>query len=75
MIIPSPCSNICQLDERDVCVGCFRTRDEIARWMHMSDLEKLSVIAALKNRRLTEPISTRPHIRTGQKFSPANLNE
>ncbi|HEY2081997.1 MAG TPA: DUF1289 domain-containing protein [Verrucomicrobiae bacterium] len=75
MTAPSPCINICQLDERDVCLGCFRTRDEIARWMHMSDLEKSSVIAALKNRRLTEQVSARSHLMSGRKIFPANSNE
>ncbi|HLX70834.1 MAG TPA: DUF1289 domain-containing protein [Verrucomicrobiae bacterium] len=51
MNISSPCVNICQLDSQDVCIGCFRTRDEIARWTQMTDDEKSLVLAAVKNRR------------------------
>jgi len=36
----SPCIKVCKLDDGDVCMGCYRTRDEIARWTQMSDDEK-----------------------------------
>ncbi len=54
MNISSPCVNVCQLDSQDVCIGCFRTRDEIARWTQMTDEEKSVVIAALKDRQGAE---------------------
>lgn len=47
----SPCINICKLDERGVCLGCFRTLDEIARWSRMSEKEKFAVLAELHSRR------------------------
>jgi predicted Fe-S protein YdhL (DUF1289 family) len=40
------------LDSHDVCVGCFRTREEIARWIQMADDEKSLVLAALKDRQI-----------------------
>ncbi|MDB5813745.1 MAG: hypothetical protein JWN23_862 [Rhodocyclales bacterium] len=30
--VVSPCIRICCLDENDVCLGCFRTLDEIKDW-------------------------------------------
>lgn len=51
MSISSPCMNICQLDSQDVCIGCLRTRDEIARWTRMTEGERLSIIAMLKHRK------------------------
>ncbi|WIO75235.1 DUF1289 domain-containing protein [Porticoccaceae bacterium LTM1] len=30
--IPSPCISVCALDDEDVCMGCFRTADEIREW-------------------------------------------
>ena len=51
MKIESPCVNICQLDDRDICLGCLRTRDEIARWLRMTDSERSAIIAALGGRR------------------------
>ncbi len=29
-----------------VCVGCFRTRLEIAKWMNATDAEKLAIMAS-----------------------------
>ena len=52
MNVASPCNEVCRLDRRDVCVGCGRTRDEIARWTQMTDLEKAAVLARLGQRRL-----------------------
>jgi uncharacterized protein len=49
MNVPSPCIHVCKL-VGDVCVGCFRTRDEIARWLQMSDEEKAQVNARLAKR-------------------------
>jgi uncharacterized protein len=51
MIIPSPCIDVCQLDVNGVCVGCFRTLDEIARWLQIPDDERLKVLATLDDRR------------------------
>jgi predicted Fe-S protein YdhL (DUF1289 family) len=50
MDVPSPCVKVCQLDSRDVCIGCFRKREEIARWMQMNDHEKSLMLATLKDR-------------------------
>jgi predicted Fe-S protein YdhL (DUF1289 family) len=49
----SPCTNVCRLEGADLCVGCFRSRDEIAGWMQMNDHEKAAVNAALAGRRET----------------------
>jgi len=47
----SPCNGVCKLDDYDICLGCFRSGDEIARWTRMSDCEKTAVNAALNSRR------------------------
>jgi len=39
-IVPSPCIRVCKLDPADLCSGCGRTLDEIARWSRMSDTER-----------------------------------
>jgi len=49
----SPCNGVCQLDDHDICLGCFRSGDEIARWTRMSDCEKTAVHAALNRRQKT----------------------
>ena len=39
MNLASPCTGICQLDDAEICLGCLRTGDEIARWTQMNDAE------------------------------------
>lgn len=41
--VPSPCRDICVLGDDNVCTGCQRTIDEIARWSRMTDEEKRAV--------------------------------
>lgn len=33
----TPCIGVCTLGPNGLCDGCFRTRDEIARWSTMGD--------------------------------------
>ena len=48
----SPCVKVCIMDpQRDVCMGCARSLDEIARWGVMSEKERDEVMAALPERR------------------------
>jgi uncharacterized protein len=41
--------------QRGVCLGCYRTLDEIARWSAMSDTEREAVLRQLDRRRLAAP--------------------
>jgi predicted Fe-S protein YdhL (DUF1289 family) len=49
--VTSPCTNVCQLDKNKVCIGCFRTIDEIANWTKYDDNEKLRIIELIKQRK------------------------
>ncbi|MDK8465058.1 DUF1289 domain-containing protein [Marinobacter sp. SS13-12] len=42
--VRSPCVSICALDDKDMCVGCHRTSDEIMRWSQMSNDERREVL-------------------------------
>jgi predicted Fe-S protein YdhL (DUF1289 family) len=47
----SPCVGICDLDQATGwCRGCGRSRDEIARWIELSDAERLKVWEGLSAR-------------------------
>lgn len=50
-MVDSPCVKICELDKDDMCVGCGRTRAEIAGWMSMSDAQKAKVSALAEKRK------------------------
>jgi len=50
--IPTPCIKVCMVDgESGLCLGCYRTLPEIARWASLDDLERLSIQAELPTRR------------------------
>ena len=42
--IASPCISVCLLDKNDMCVGCYRTADEITEWMSGSDEQRLAIL-------------------------------
>jgi predicted Fe-S protein YdhL (DUF1289 family) len=47
----SPCIQICQIDaDHDICVGCFRTLDEIAAWGTMTAQSRQAIMDALPDR-------------------------
>jgi predicted Fe-S protein YdhL (DUF1289 family) len=48
----SPCLNICTLDERGVCRGCYRTLDEIAGWVRMTPGDQWATVERADARRL-----------------------
>lgn len=48
--IPSPCIRVCQTDERGVCMGCFRNRQERFEWLTYTNTEKRDVIRLTKQR-------------------------
>jgi predicted Fe-S protein YdhL (DUF1289 family) len=51
MSLCSPCVKVCAMDPvRGLCIGCWRTLDEIARWGAMSETEREAVMAALPAR-------------------------
>jgi uncharacterized protein len=40
----TPCIGVCTLDPAGYCDGCFRTGDEIAGWVAMTDAERLRMM-------------------------------
>ncbi|WP_417542902.1 DUF1289 domain-containing protein [Methylophaga thalassica] len=50
-VIPSPCLRKCCLDEKDVCLGCYRRLDEITGWSAMDDTAKLQTLERCQQRR------------------------
>ena len=55
--IASPCVNTCVIHPgARICVGCYRTGDEIASWTRYTDAQRAELMAALPARaaRLTD---------------------
>jgi len=46
----SPCISVCVLDDDDICMGCYRSSDEITDWFMASDEQKREVLRKAKVR-------------------------
>ena len=49
--VSSPCINVCVLDDRDFCVGCYRHANEIAAWSALTHEQKREVLKRVAERR------------------------
>lgn len=66
--IESPCIQICVIHpEERICIGCYRTGDEIARWSKMTPEERRAIMAALPDRA--------PHLRKRRGGRAARMKE
>lgn len=49
--VASPCVRNCCLDERDVCMGCGRSLDEIRDWSEAGDDQRRAILERAAARR------------------------
>jgi len=49
-VVTSPCVSICALDENDVCLGCYRTGQEITDWGAMDNEQRQEVMQKVAER-------------------------
>jgi predicted Fe-S protein YdhL (DUF1289 family) len=49
--IQSPCVRNCCLGDDDVCLGCFRSIDEITGWSEADDIERSRILSNAAARR------------------------
>ncbi|MEW6997418.1 DUF1289 domain-containing protein [Colwelliaceae bacterium BS250] len=47
----SPCVSNCQLNENDVCIGCYRSISEITGWRDQSEKQKRAIIVRCSQRK------------------------
>jgi uncharacterized protein len=48
----SPCIQVCQINaQTGFCAGCFRTQEEVARWLRYNDEEREAILGKLGKRR------------------------
>jgi predicted Fe-S protein YdhL (DUF1289 family) len=48
--VPSPCIDVCRLDERGLCIGCRRTISEITEWSRASDARRHEILREVAGR-------------------------
>ena len=49
--VKSPCISVCALDNNDMCIGCYRSTQEITDWIRYSEEKKRQVIVEVNARR------------------------
>lgn len=50
-IVESPCVRNCCLNEADICMGCFRSLEEITRWSIVDNEAKMQILTKAAIRR------------------------
>jgi predicted Fe-S protein YdhL (DUF1289 family) len=55
--VQSPCIRNCCLDDKDMCLGCYRMLDEILIWSTASPKQRLDIVKACEARKLNKPQS------------------
>jgi predicted Fe-S protein YdhL (DUF1289 family) len=53
--VPSPCVRNCCLNEEDVCLGCFRTLNEIIGWSESNNETRLIILQKAEKRQQLSP--------------------
>lgn len=48
--IITPCIGQCDLDDNDVCMGCFRSSQEISDWINKTEDEKIAIVIRCKQK-------------------------
>ena len=51
MNINKPCIRQCCLNEEDICLGCFRTFDDMLQWNKSSSEEKTKMLKMAEERK------------------------
>ena len=49
--IRSPCISVCVLDDNDICMGCFRSAEEVTDWFMAGEEEKRAIMERVATRR------------------------
>ena len=49
--INSPCIRNCCLDATDICLGCFRSIEEIKQWSSANDIQKQQILYQTSERK------------------------
>ena len=49
--ITSPCVRNCCLDDDSICLGCFRSMDEILQWRDASEQQQKEILQSAKTRK------------------------
>jgi len=49
-VVLSPCVGVCALDDEDICIGCWRSGEEITRWGYVDNDGKREILRKVEQR-------------------------
>ena len=49
--VASPCIGVCKLDQKDICLGCYRSLQEIRQWSKSDEAGKTAIVERAEQRR------------------------
>ncbi|WP_236984677.1 DUF1289 domain-containing protein [Marinagarivorans cellulosilyticus] len=49
--VPSPCIKKCCLDDNNLCIGCYRTLEDITGWREKTALQKKDILQCCAQRK------------------------
>ena len=49
-VVLSPCAGVCALDDEDICIGCWRSGEEITRWGYVDNDGKRAILKNVAER-------------------------
>lgn len=52
--VASPCVNVCKLDQNDICLGCYRSLEEIRQWSKSDNEGKAAIVERAEQRRQSD---------------------
>lgn len=47
---PSPCIDVCRLNDKGLCLGCYRTGEEIMLWSRLGANSQWAVVERCRQR-------------------------
>lgn len=53
--IKSPCVNVCYLDDKDICQGCYRSSEEITKWVRLDNEGRRKILQKVAEREAVSP--------------------
>ena len=59
-ILESPCIRNCCLNQGDICLGCFRSLEEITYWNEASNHERIVILANVFKRKNAQSRASMP---------------
>ncbi len=73
--ITSPCVRNCCLDDDNICMGCFRSMDEILHWRDASEQQQKEILQSAKTRKAAHQLKYNSELMPDNQNKDSNKNQ